>query len=358
MLATIRWLALLLVAGLTACAQIPQQELTQYRSAFAEAHRVSDEILIDFALAIQAQTDQQSAQAAPRPSAAFSGQLTDAVLAKPDAIATRRLAFRTIAQFNDVLVTLAEGKSEETMRAAAGGFVTTASQFVTAISGAAVPGLSSVVGLVQTLAGAMERARLREEFARASRQGAPTIDKMLVALSADRQDHWALRIEAANARLLGAVDRATATTRTIRALAASHAKPAGADPLSGLQQALADALTPAAQHLNFDLPVALAYGPGTPFGPDQEALVKQLVQEAARQASAIAAIRVEVGALEKSLVNYGKLLEATRIALKEMVEAIDKPRDLTAISEDLFGLAFAVKRDIDGFRAALRTTVP
>lgn len=179
------------------CMHIPTQELSQYRNAFTRVQAASEDILIDFAEAKEkAEKRKNEADVSEsRVPKFFSVSLEDGGDKQPDAIEVRRTAFRTIDKFNNVLTTLSEGKSIETVQNAAGGFIGAANKFLTVVAGNTVPGLSPVAGILNTLIGEFEKARLREEFEKALRDGAPVIDKMLAALIAERVDHLTLRAE-------------------------------------------------------------------------------------------------------------------------------------------------------------------
>jgi hypothetical protein len=146
----------------------------------------------------------------------FSTELDHGDVSQPDAIETRRTALRTIDKFNNVLVTLAEGESIQSVQNSAAGFLQVASDFVESATGSVVPGLEAVTGLVRTLIGRFEKARLRKEFVAVVRTGAPIIDRMLKALIAERGDHITLRADEANLRQIGIVNDITVATAGLR----------------------------------------------------------------------------------------------------------------------------------------------
>ena len=350
-----------LVLFTAGCAQIPEQELSQYRNAFAEVQQASEEILVDFAEAKEvaekrvAATDADAnASDAPTP-VLFSTELQSFGAKEPEAVEVRRTALRTIDKFNNVLVTLAEGKSVEAVQGAAGGFVQAAGKFVAAAAGSAVPGLSAVTSVVQTLVGQFEKARLREEFETAVRAGAPVIEQMLIAFIEERTDHITLRAIEANERQLFIVNEITTTAASLRDLVATHSAPAAGadDPLPTLQEDLNAALEPAASGLAFKLPLTLTYGSGGPsFGTDQATIAQQGIAQIREQSARFQANVAQFESLRSALNNYGAMLDKARTALKTLAEALDKPPKFEEVSDELFQIAFSLKRDIEAFKAA------
>ncbi len=185
---------ILLIFFLTfGCMHTPTQELTQYRNAFSQVQVVSEEILIDFSDAKERAEKREAIKKTQSsgPAILFSTELTDDV---EDAIDVRRNALRVIDKYNNVLVTLAEGKSVETVQSAAGGLMNAIDSFITATAGSAVPGLSAVVDSAKLLFGYLEKARLRGEFEKAVRDGAPVVHKILIELRNERQEHLNFRV--------------------------------------------------------------------------------------------------------------------------------------------------------------------
>lgn len=335
------------------CAQIPSHELAQYRNAFAEVQRTSEVILVDFA---DAKEKAEKSKAPPAgPATPFPTQLEAGGARQPNAIEVRRTTLRTIDKFNNVLVTLAEGKSVEAVKTSADGFVQAANRFVAAAAGATVPGISAVTGLVQTLAGEFEKARLREEFEKAVRQGAPIIDRMLVELIAERENHLELRASEARLRHTAIVNEIAVAVNSTRDLVRAFTAPPTDDPRNRLQGDLNEALQPAAKAkaLNFGLPVELAYSTGKPpFGVAQRTTAEQAIARINELGASLQANLEQYESLRSALNNYGAMLERTRVALRILVDALDKPQKFEEVSEELFQIAFSVKRDVEAFRAA------
>ena len=342
---------------ITGCTIMPKQELSQYRNAFAQVQTSSEEILIDFAEAkqkaekkLEAADKKKDNEKKIKP---FTGKLDEAP-DLPDAIAVRRNAFRTIDNFNNALVTLAEGKSVETLQTATSGFVDAAGKFITTATGEAVPGLSSVIGILKPVVAEFEKARLKEEFKKALVKGAPVIDQMLDEICKERKDHFTLRADEANLKYIEIVKNINRSAKSVLTLFKQYkGSSTVTDPMPAIQKQLNIALAPA-QHAFNKYPVTLSYSPATndKFGPEQEIIAKQAIAKIKDHVSDYQLNHEQYNRLKYALESYGDMLKATRKALKELVAALDKPQDLNTSIEDLFEIAFTVKRELEAFKAA------
>jgi hypothetical protein len=355
--------ASLLAAGLLAffisgCMHVPTQELSQYRNAFAQVQTASEEILIDFAEIKEKSESFIKATAATQPSTPsyFSTSLESGSGRQPDAVEVRRTALRTIDKFNNVLTTLAEGKSIETVQCASIGFTETMGKFIAAASGSAVPGLSQIAELARTLIGEFEKARIRSEFEKALRAGAPVIDRILSALIEERANHIELRSIEANSIQVGIIDDITSSASSVFALFQQFSAPAHDDPVERIQKALNESMKPAERLYAFKLPIELTYSAGKPslpaFGKEQEIIAEQAVIKVRERIAAYKANIEQFERLKSALNNYGAMLQKTRASLNMLADALDRPQKFETASEAFFEFAFNVKREIEAFRAA------
>lgn len=350
-----RWLTLAAMFVLSAaCTSVPTQELSQYRQAFAATQTASEAVLMDFADAVQsAQVRQRAAVPTPEATGGISAQLENGASKPPDAIEVRRRAMRTIDQFNSVVTTLAEGKSVSEVQGTATGFINAAQSFVVAAGGNAVPGLSSLTGVVNTLLGQIEQARARAEFEQAVRSGAPIITGILNALVQERQQHMELRVDEANMREVDILDEITMRAAGLRSLIGDHSAPAHNDPRAMLQKTLNEALKPAQGRLAFQLPLQLSYQTGKPaLTPEQAMLAQELMAGVKEWSDAFVANRAAIENLRAALNNYGLLLNQTQTALNTVVTNLGRPQSLQQISENLLGVAFELKSNLEAYGAA------
>ena len=185
------------------------------------------------------------------------------------------------------------------------------------------------------------------------RGGAPVIDAMLAALIEEREDHITLRADEANLAQVDIMNEMVPAAADVRNLVAARSEPSGDDPREEIQDELNGALEPAAAALSFRLPLELNYTPGRPaFTMQDQVLARQSIARVKDQAVKFQANMAAYQNLRNALNDYGAMLEKTRTALKLLVAALDNPPNLEAASEDLYQIAFSVKRDIEAFRAA------
>jgi hypothetical protein len=349
----------MLLAG---CAPIPRAELTQYRAAFAEVEAASTEILVDFAeiteAAAEARAKQQATDSATSGSAAtsssgsvgayrFTASLVDPDNKQVPDVEVRRVMLRTIARYNDALTTLAEGKSVESVQSATNAFSKALASVIEA-GGAAVPGLGSITGIATTVATLAEQARLRKEFEKAVRAGSPIVEKMLTALIQERGDHLTMRLAEADDRQVNIIADINLSIREVMDLAANRAAPAD-DEAEELEVDLNAAHGPARL---FD-PVELEFGSsGSALSEADRIAITQSIARIKERAAAYRANIEQFEKLQAALNSYGLMLDTTRDALDALVAALDRPADFDVATEELFKVAFSIKRDIESLRAA------
>lgn len=350
------WIISLLSLVLTSCQHLPTKEFSQYRLAFNQVQQTSEEILIDFAEAKEAaekQKEKTQEKRKPQKRAFFNSELDDSSSNQLNAVEVRRRALRTIDKFNNVLVTLAEGKSVESVQSTSAGFVDAAGKFVAVAVGSAVPGLSAITNLIKPLIAQFEKARLREEFTKALKDGVPVISQMIQALYDERKDHITLRYDEANQRQVIIINEITLTTGSIIKLFRQFNAPTNKDPIKNIQETLNQTLKPVENGLQ-SFPVDLAYGKGKndSYGQEQVIISHQAISRIKDQVAASQANIEQYQRLKKALETYGMMLEQTQDALNELVSALDKPQEFEEVSEKFFQIAFSVKREIEAFKAA------
>lgn len=349
--------------ALAACSQIPVSELTQYREAFGQVNETSESVLVEFDQALEqsrtivAIRETEAAEEGTERVAPYPVEFEDFLkqLGAPDGqdIETRRRALRVVAQYNDVLAQLAEGKSVESVKASAGGLVEGLGKFVVAASGAAVPGLSALTSLAETLAAQIEKARLRAEFEKAVKDGAPLVDGILDAFVADASDHYKLRAVIASEQRALIMGDAVAQVRGLRDLLRGHAAPDM--DLVAVQDQLNTTLLPMRGELRpsgYPYQVASWPGGGAAFTSVEANQMQQLLKEAGRSAEAYQKNVQEIRALGEALAKYRQMLTSTKAALRQLRQALDRPQDLEVVAEEMLTLAFGVKSDLARLHAA------
>ena len=358
-----RFVLLLLTTGLVGCTQIPVSELAEYREAFGQFRQVSDELLLDYDLLVKTADEVQNRGATPdaaRPRPypiAFKDFKGDQSEQPADLIEIRRQSLEVVARYNDVLVRLAEGKSVEEVQSSAESLVRGLGKLAEIASGAPVPGLGAFVGLVRTLTEQVEKARLRAEFAKAVRDGAPVIDQMLDLFMGDVADHYRLKAVVAEQQRLLILNDTTRLLAMVLGLA-EHAD------LTGMTNEINEIVGPMGGEL-VEYPYRIEQ-PAAADPPTDRAAERARGQAAAQASGQAAAAMVElkelavgyqdnvesVQAFGRALVQYQTLTQQLKRSLTALREAIDQRRDLSAIAGDMKMIAFSIRRDLKALGVA------
>ncbi|MCK4493303.1 MAG: hypothetical protein KAU26_04560, partial [Methylococcales bacterium] len=107
-----KYLLILLILGLNACAVVPEREFSNYRYVFKQVRDVGEKVIIDYALAKkeQAQLKKNNSLQAPRKNSFNSQQLTISNLPVQD-VAVRLRAWDVMASYNEALTQLIAGQT-------------------------------------------------------------------------------------------------------------------------------------------------------------------------------------------------------------------------------------------------------
>lgn len=342
-----------MLCTLGACTVIPQADLKTYRDAFAQSNTAAQEVLLDYSQAAEETTKrraQASAGAAvasavdaarePFP-ATFTSPGTDA---RVDPVTVRIKAMEAIGRFNDLLATLAEGKSVAQVQGSVNQLLGVVGNLV-----AITPGVGP---LVNNLAGALEKARTQVEFKRAVQEGQPVIGKILMVLEGEAGDYYEVRKALTLSDLTVIKGRITGRVGVI--VNKVERSPAGALSWTVTEQALSAEL-------------AKIGGLG---GRTSIPLVAKCKSGAGLQCAALApddisdtltALRQDVAAYQQGgeklriyhhlLMNYVRLLEATRLAAAALKREVEKPADIAAQFDDIFSTVLALRKDWIKFRS-------
>ena len=350
------------VLSLAACTSVPKSELSQYQAAFAEANTAKDGVLIDFDTAIsEAQafiaanenTAGQTGNKSPFPTA-LNGTES---LSGPDATELRRATWRVVERYNAVLGDLAEGKSEEEVKNAVGGFGNSIGKFIQAATGSAIPGLGALIEVAQTVAGEVENARRAEEFKRAVRHGRPLVDKILDALYEDANDQYTIRLAIARDAFNVQTSALTTSIGDLYLLMDSHQSPTanldGEEFLSSVNERLNAATLPLAnQLLEFPFTLAWAEQSGAPFTPAAKNTVELRLVGIEQRTAAMVALVQEVGGIRDTLRAYQTLLTKIKDALIKLDHALDAPVNIENEADEILATVFKIKQGIEKYRVA------
>jgi hypothetical protein len=350
---------------LGACAGAPPvEDFRAYSEAFTEARITGNVLLDDVAVAMDvAAARAQPAPPADAPKPLFPDSFDPASVIAPaaggeaPAIAARRQAFATVAQYNEILLELAEGRSAE--EASAG--VATLGDNVAALAKFAGSAANPLFGIglsaLQQAVALAERYRSREEFAQAILSGYGDVDGILQALIDDTPTLYEIQKNRFQLELTATRAEANRALNTMRALAANFAAPAPASALAErhgrVERELSFALSGMlGQALQLTLPPsgaadAPAYSMQVADGLESQlAGIKDL-------ADAHGATVARINDYHAALGSYVAVLDQARRSLAVVKAAVETPPEPGAVAREVITTAFELRRKVDDLRSRL-----
>lgn len=344
---------------LSGCPSIPQKELKAYRDAFDQARTGSQEVIMDYGAA-KAEVDKRvaaraAAKAKPVPAAppplfpaSYKPAVTSAAT-KGDGVSERIRALEVIARYNQVLADLAEGKSVEQVQSGA-------QQLVGALQGAVnlAPGVGP---LVSDLAGAIEKARTRAEFAEAVRKGEQSVNKIFDFLMEEIPKYYEIRVDLTIGDLSAIEDRIDGRLEALKKTAESVRPGMGID-LSKYQDQINGKL---GKLVGMNRTAKLTAGQpktGEPAATaSQTALTEGFISKAVIEfdddtsdyLATAGKLNTYMGLLQK----YERLLDSTKKAMSALRIAVDSPQDVSQQFEDVLQTSILLRRDFINLRGQL-----
>lgn len=212
----------LLLTWLSGCTSIPVADLNTYDQAFTQARLAGDLLLDQISPIIAEQTTGAANAGCPLDALGVHscfdplGVLTKGQSDDPRSILIRRAALQTVADYNGVLLALADGRFTTGGTAQINDIIAS-SQMLLKLTSVAVPGLPGLLGTAATgalggLVTSLQNIRSAVEVRQAIIAGAPVIQSILGALARETSDLYAIYLKAktreiANAATAGSAER-------------------------------------------------------------------------------------------------------------------------------------------------------
>jgi hypothetical protein len=351
-----RALALFSLLFVTACAQIPQAELSTYTSAFDSARAASEQVLVNFA--------KDRTGPAPAAKRFYPKTLRTVVAGGDENIVARLTALATVSAYNDALVALAQGEQDSTVGVHVKAFGGTLSTLLPLV-GVSFPGLGQVMALATTLADSAQKAKVRADFRKAIDDGAKIVQKILQDLSDD-----APKIYQSSK---GQVDKVTKTAINAAAVAARDAVRLAASRSAPTANALSTAKSASAKQLKavltvmsldnkeitvdgvkrppYDLSAGTTSG-ATRYEAADQVIITGYVNKAATAATRFTGAVDKQNVLAATLRSYQDLLGKTSSALDSIRSQLDSGPKVGALAIEIAGLAATLKQQLAAYRTA------
>lgn len=350
------FLGICLLTGCAALQPVPTKDLGVFKQSLAETRVVGEQVLQTFSKAAREtkaweKANKDAANKLPYPTAFNALEIlkTDQ---EPDHVAVRLLAFETLERYTDLLVTLAEGKSVEQVQDSAEQLRVNLQTITGLLNLAPVPGLAAAGNLIQTLAGALERARIRQEFIDAVKEGEPVASKILDFLIMDTTDsddakgYYTIVLaieEIKRGKLRRKISEAGGS---IIRIVNDHEAPTDSELIPGLQERMDVVLASFTPPPNPDeLPILKSEGTAQFSNLAQSQVMTEMdAMEAFNRDKS--KIMEGLNAYHALLSTYVRLLSKTKINLKQLSMAIDRPVDVQAAFESTLRLALQARREL------------
>jgi hypothetical protein len=175
------------VLSMLACTSVPMREFTSYKQAFADARSAGEQVLFDYGAAVREYQQEKerlaedlSENSAPAAvendrTATFGPAAGSADVPQLDDLTVRIGAWDVVQRYNDVLLSLAEGKSTAQISAAVDGLMQSLAAFPLEDVATAVSSISPYMGALREVLTLSEYERSRRKFVAAVKKGAPLI---------------------------------------------------------------------------------------------------------------------------------------------------------------------------------------
>ena len=353
----------------TGCTSIPTKSLQSYTAAFNAVQEPSGSFLVQFG-----QTNKKAKEFVAKqnkkvegedneeePYSAYPRSLTvlESSSELDNDVETMRRGLDVVGEYNAALVSLAEGKSVEIVGSAAKSLTTAIGNFI--------PIAGGIVSGVGALASELEKARLREEFKVAIKDGAPTVNKILTVITNNVDTHYDNNVLFADNSRSKTIKKITRQIKKLRSLFIAHYMPGKSfTSLKKRQTTLNQILLP----ISLEKPIApvfpyiLAFlekpagagsaetGPSKslPAGAytiDVEVQINTVFEEISTDIKRYDAINNEMIALSKSGIAFKNIISTTQNALRAL-EVVDKQApDLSQQVFELKHWAFLLKTHVE-----------
>ena len=357
-----------------ACTSVPIREFTSYKQVFAEARAAGEQVLFDYSAAVkeyeQARKLQAGNSSATRAASAleidrpanFDPATAAADATKLDDVAVRIRAWDTVQRYNDVLLSLAEGKSVAQVSAAVNGLMQSLATFPLDDIAQAAGMVSPYVAVLREVLALGEFERSRREFVSAVKKGAPligvpireraetgdkkTFESFLKLLRDDAQNFFNIRKGLNDLAYDHIVDAAADLRRQYRTLLLDYKSNTDLDKLTAAVNELLKAVSLPAIELSA-AEKAQATGVATPL------VFSQLVQIKAQIGAQVAAARKKTGELtayQSMTAAYVKLIDQVSASLLALLTAVESNLKTIPPIGDLLPVYIQLRQAIHFYR--------
>ena len=262
-----------------------------------------------------------------------------------------REALQVVRQYNDVLVALAEGRSEQEIRDRATEFGG-ALESLASIAGASIPGLAVFTALGPKIIKLAQDAANREQLVRAVKEGREPVGMILKSLEEQTTAFYALSVVGTKQGQTKVQNDMRRVAAVLKTLIATHGPPAAPELVLkvGALQAQFEEIGSRTGTLGA-MPTAFAFGAGKPaFDAAAHAQVEVFVQALRTSADQYAELAARQTAYHELMKKYVATLRQTARALALVEANLAKPVDLRFEANRLLKVAFELRDAMAAYR--------
>ena len=348
----------LLAAG-CAVTEETRRSLAGYAQAMGQVELSANEILTDFSNGRKVQEELKrvaGAEQGPAPPEYPAKFVPPRDLSAPrgeadKALARARQALAVIRQYNDALVALAEGHSEQEVRARAmefGGALET----LVSIAGASIPGLGAFTAVGPKIIKLAEDAANRKQLEQAVKDGREPVGIILTALEAQTSPMYGLSVVGTKQGQEKLQDDIQRAALVLKASIARHGPPIDtklAGEMAALQAQLGE--IGAKTGVLSAMPIPLPYTNGKPaYNSRAHAEIKIFMYSMRAAAQQYVELAAKQNAYYNLMNKYVAALGQTRRSLDLVAESLAKPVDPRAEVDRLLKVAFELRDAMGAYR--------
>ena len=354
--------ALSLLALLYGCSVVPTQQFEAYKRAFENVRASGEEVLLDYGVAkndyeekLEAVSDEKELDSGDR--FAFDISAITETGKPPDDVGERMHAWNVLAQYNETLTAVAQGYSPEEISATIDGLTEALRKFpIKAISGAATD-LAPCASVVKAALEIIEREIAAGRFTESVQAVYPAINEFLYLLEGDAQNFYNTRLG------LHGLDYDPIEKQIIEKTAAFQ------ELLKSFETSADTGEAETTQRIHDLIKQVNDTLVGIPNWPSESILVLsqsgyaeytelahsqfvEMANEIERLAGEAKALDDQLITYRDMLIQYVKLIQLTRQALKAVIEAIEENRQPEVVAQNMFDATVRLKRAIAEYKKA------
>jgi len=333
----------LLAVSLAACAGVPQKEFEVYRSNFNTAKATAEDIIL------QAKLDAE--QTAKLPANKDPVAERDRKLAERTAALDARLAaLNLIAQYNAVLVALADGDDPAAVQSNLQNLSKGLSSFGSSKLTALVANAGPLAGMISQAVTIVDALIKQKKFRDATIQAQPAILGILHVLQEDADRIHAIQVQLVELRRDSDWNKVISLKKRLAKMANGYAKSSELDGVAGqYDKQIARIQPPPSEPTLFDLDYAPS---GNTKATDAEIeVMKGMVDEVTRHVDSYNAFGDEIEAHGKAISQYKALLDSVTLSFNAMSAAESSPQ-FEAVTQQVVKQGLALRQAVLGYQEA------